>query len=112
MNTSARQVMIACCFIIGGCFSHPEFLESKYLMNRTVAATCAESNLIVTVTGFCGHSALGVGKAQIFVEGDVFRVEFPLCYGAPSTISERFSIPSSVDKVVLAGELVWERKKK
>ena len=95
-----------------GCFSHPKYLESKYLLQKRVTARLEESNVVVTVTGLCGHSALGVGRAHVILDGNTLRVEFPLKCGSPGTICEKIMVPNSVDKVVLAGDLIWERNSK
>ena len=112
MFASIKSLLTICFMSFLGCFSHPKYLESKYLLQKRVTARLEESNVVVTVTGLCGHSALGVGRARIIPDGNILRVEFPLKCGSPGTICEKIVVPNSVDKVVLAGNLIWERNSK
>lgn len=94
-----------------GCFSRPEFLETKYWSGKGISARQEGSNVVITVTGLCGHSALGVEKALMDVDGDVLRVELLLRQGCPGTINERIVVPKDVDKVFFAGDLIWQRRR-
>ena len=67
------------------------------------------TNVCITVRGLCGHSALGVEPLEMAMDGDVLVVEIPLCFRGSGTICETIDVPSRVNKVKLAGDIIWER---
>ena len=78
-----RLFLTVSCLMVAGCVSHPEFLETKYLSQKSITVNQEECGTVITVSGLCGHSALGVGAALMAEENNVLRVELPLRQGFP-----------------------------
>ena len=104
-----KYLLISAIVLLNGCFMQPKYLTSKYLTQKHVFVVQHSNETIITVTGLCGHSALGVDKAELSVVGDTIYVEFPLCRGKSGSIEEMVSVPDFVNKVIVAGEIVWTR---
>ena len=69
------------------------------------------TNVCITVRGLCAHSALGVEPPEMSMDGDVLVVEIPLRFRGSGTICETINVRSHVNKVKLAGDVIWERKR-
>ena len=104
-------IVLALCLILAGCFSHPRYLESEYLWHREIDVVEDATNVCITVRGLYGHSALGVEPLEMAMDGDVLVVEIPLRFRGSGTICETINVPSRVNKVKLAGDVIWERKR-
>ena len=94
-----------------GCFSYPKYLESKYFCQRRVDIVENATNVCISISGLCGHSSLGVDQPEKKVIEDVLVIEFPLRHGASGAIYETITVPDYINKVKLAGDLIWERKR-
>lgn len=95
---------------LAGCLSHPKYLESKYFWQRKVDIIEEGTNVCISISGLCGHSSLGVDRPEKMIRKDVLVIEFPLRLGASGTIREMVHVPIYINKVKLAGDLIWERK--
>lgn len=95
--------------VFSGCLSHPKYLESKYFLQRKIAVIENATNILVSISGLCGHSSLGIGRPEKSLHGDVFDIEFPLRLGTSGTIHEIISAPNHINKIRVAGDLIWER---
>lgn len=95
--------------VFSGCFSHPKYLESKYFLQRKVAVIENATNILVSISGLCGHSSLGVDQPEKLLYGDVLDIEFPLRFGASGTIDEIICVPNHINRIKVAGDLIWER---
>ena len=54
---------------------------------------------------------MGVDQPEKKVIEDVLVIEFPLRLGASGAIYETITVPDYINKVKLAGDLIWERKR-
>ena len=105
------SIAVVFCLILTGCFSHPRYLESEYLWHREIEVVEDATNVCITVRGLCAHSALGVEPPEMSMDGDVLVVEIPLRFRGSGTICETINVRSHVNKVKLAGDVIWERKR-
>ena len=96
--------------LFAGCLSRPEYLESKYFWHRKIDVVENARNVCISISGLCRHSALGAGRSEETIDGDVLVIEFPLHLGAPGTIQETIHVPSNINKVKAAGDIIWERR--
>ena len=103
------SIAVVLCLILAGCLAHPKYLESEYLWHREIDVVEDATNVCITVRGLCGHSALGVEPAEMSMDGDVLVAEIPLRSRGSGTICETIDVPSRVNKVKLAGDIIWER---
>ena len=110
MNTY-NNIVASICVIFAGCFSHPRYLEPKYFWQRKIGIAENATNVSISISGVCGHSSLGVEQSEKSICEDVLAIEFPLRVGASGSIHETISVPNYINKVKLAGELIWERRR-
>ena len=111
MNKMHNILAASVCMIFAGCLSHPEYLESKYFWQRQINIVENATNVCISISGLCGHSSLGVDHSEKSIHEDILAIEFPLRLGASGSIYEMVIVPNHVNKVKLAGELIWERKR-
>ena len=111
IKAGGLALSVAICVILAGCFSHPEYLEAKYFCQREIGIFETPTNVSISISGLCGHSSLGVARSEKSIHEDVLAIEFPLRVGASGSIHETISVPNYVNKVKLAGELIWERRR-
>lgn len=110
MKSKLDNLIAVICVILAGCFSHPKYLETKYFCQRKIDIAEDKTNVCIRISGLCGHSSLGVDQPEKSMCGDTLSIEFPLRPGALGTIKEMICIPNHINKVKLAGELIWKRK--
>ena len=106
-----NNIVASICVIFAGCFSHPKYLEPKYFLQRKIGIVENATNVCITISGLCGHSSLGVDPSEKSIHEDILAIDFPLRVGASGSIHETISVPNYINKVKLAGELIWERRR-
>ena len=92
-----------------GVFHIQNISNQSIFLQRKIAVIENATNILVSISGLCGHSSLGIGRPEKSLHGDVFDIEFPLRLGASGTIHEIISAPNHINKIRVAGDLIWER---
>jgi|AntAceMinimDraft_9_1070365.scaffolds.fasta_scaffold87755_2 hypothetical protein len=98
-------------FFLFGCNHKTMILERKYIYNLNIEEKLIGGTQVLTVSGFSGHSALGIRVIEYVYDGNKIIMLISLGLGGNGNFSEKIKLSPQISQLLIGEkrEIIWDK---